>query len=216
MGSVDKIKIREFLDTFIYPLYFLDYETYPKDFVSDKEQIPFQYSLHIQKEFDGEIDHKFYLHKNSDFPEKSLVPHLINNLGETGTILVWSKSFETGCNKLISKLYPKYATEMLNINNRIIDLADPFRLNWLLEDELGKRWSLKKVFPLFCDDNSYNDLQINDGRAAQESWIQAVENNFESEHIIFQNLEKYCYLDTYSMVLIHNKLKSIVYQNQLF
>ena len=57
--SIEVDEIRKFLETITYPLYYLDFETFQQaipmyDGVSPYMQIPFQYSLHIQCEKDGE------------------------------------------------------------------------------------------------------------------------------------------------------------------
>src|SRR3989344_5490142 len=57
---IDKEKIAEEFKTLIFPLYFLDYETFPSaiprfDGFSSYHQIPFQYSVHILEFADGKV-----------------------------------------------------------------------------------------------------------------------------------------------------------------
>jgi len=66
----DKTRIEEFIDSLEYPLYFLDYETiHPAiplfDNTSPYQQIPFQFSLHIQKHRGGKLKHQQFLHTDS-------------------------------------------------------------------------------------------------------------------------------------------------------
>src|SRR3989344_2715982 len=60
-------KIKEFINLFKFPLYFLDYETLgsvipPFDGLKPYQQLPFQYSLHILETPKAKLLHKEYLH----------------------------------------------------------------------------------------------------------------------------------------------------------
>jgi len=66
---IDIENIKAFLQHLIYPIYHLDFETYQQAIPLYKglkpfEQIPFQYSLHIEHE-DGTLEHKEYLAQDS-------------------------------------------------------------------------------------------------------------------------------------------------------
>lgn len=66
---IDKISIKEFVSSLTYPIYHLDFETYQQAIPKYKslkpfEQIPFQYSIHIEYE-DGTLEHKEYLAQDS-------------------------------------------------------------------------------------------------------------------------------------------------------
>jgi len=91
-------KIRQFLDTFEYPLYFFDYETFMSaipyfDGCSPYKQYPFQYSLHILEYPGATLKHTEYLHTENTNPMPELIEHLIEDLGNTGTILTWNMKF---------------------------------------------------------------------------------------------------------------------------
>ena len=66
---IDIENIKSFLQNLTYPIYHLDFETYQQAIPQYKglkpfEQIPFQYSLHIEYE-DGTLEHKEYLAQDS-------------------------------------------------------------------------------------------------------------------------------------------------------
>ncbi|HSW97954.1 MAG TPA: DUF2779 domain-containing protein, partial [Candidatus Saccharimonadales bacterium] len=70
-------KIKEFLGTFTYPLYFLDYETLGSivpyfDGTRSYQQLPFQYSLDILDSPDTELKHFEYLHRDNTNPAETI------------------------------------------------------------------------------------------------------------------------------------------------
>lgn len=63
-------EIKAWLDKLEYPLYYLDYETFQTavpmfDGCTPYGQTPFQFSLHIQKERGGKLEHISFCIKNS-------------------------------------------------------------------------------------------------------------------------------------------------------
>jgi hypothetical protein len=57
------------------------------------QQVPFQYSLHIIHEPGGEVEHKEYLHKDNTNPALDLAKQLIEDMGESGSIITWNMRF---------------------------------------------------------------------------------------------------------------------------
>lgn len=126
-----KEKIIEFLNTFIYPLYFLDYETFSSviptfDGLSPYKDYPFQYSLHVLESLDSELKHFEYIHQEISNPVPALIEKLEQDIGEEVTILSWNMKFEKGCNDRMYSLYPEYKEFLGNINERMDDLMIPF------------------------------------------------------------------------------------------
>jgi hypothetical protein len=91
--TVDKKALDLFLSGVAYPVYYLDYETSqsllpPWDGTRPYQQVPFQYSLHIQREPGGEITHREYLHSDPSNPMPALLERLREDVGGTGSVLV--------------------------------------------------------------------------------------------------------------------------------
>jgi hypothetical protein len=83
---LDKAKLSEFVSDLKYPLYFLDYETFQLPIpifqrATPYQQIPFQFSLHIQEKPDQELKHFEFLHQEKSDPRKDFIQSLINNCG---------------------------------------------------------------------------------------------------------------------------------------
>src|SRR5690606_18896330 len=129
--KIETEEIREFLDALVFPLHFFDYETLSGvipafDGTRPYQQVPFQYSLHILKSFDGDLEHKEYLHDSDTNPVRPLLEQMVKDFEGSGSVLAWNKKFEAARNNEMGKLYPEYANFLLNINDRMVDLMDPF------------------------------------------------------------------------------------------
>lgn len=211
---VDKIK--EFLGTFTYPLYFFDYETLGSlvpyfDGLKPYQQLPFQYSLHILDSPDAGLRHEEYLHRDNTNPAEPLTQALISHIGEKGTVVTWNMSFEKSCNTLLGTLLPEHAEFYKNLNNRIVDLMTPFMQNWYVSSDFCGSASIKNVLPVLIPELSHKLLEISDGGTAQRLWMEAVLDGKrpEEKEQILSDLLDYCKLDTLAMVKIHDVLRQI-------
>ena len=96
---IDKEAIEEFLDTFKYPLYFMDFESFQPaiplyDNSKPYQQIPFQYSLHYQKNKKSKLEHKEFLADVGPEPRIPFIEQLLKDTEGPGQIVVYNKSFE--------------------------------------------------------------------------------------------------------------------------
>jgi len=104
---IDTIKIIEKLNKLVYPLYFLDYETYPKavpiyDGCKPYQQVPFQYSLHILNIPNGELKHHEFLHTDSKLhPMIALADALMNVIGKKGVLLFGIRNLKVNVTKIL-------------------------------------------------------------------------------------------------------------------
>jgi len=214
---VDLTKIQRFFDLFTYPLYFLDYETLSSivpafDGLRPYQQLPFQYSLHIIDEPGADLRHTEYLHTLDTNPVPELLAQLKNDIGDSGTVLVWSESFEKNCNELMGDLAPDYSDFLQNVNDRVLDLMKPFFVGWYKDKDFYGSASIKNVLPVLAPELSYKDMDISEGLSAQRLWMQAVYENTHGEQEktkLMENLRQYCELDTYAMVKIFEFLLAL-------
>ncbi|MBF0431842.1 MAG: DUF2779 domain-containing protein [Fibrobacteria bacterium] len=213
----DTEKIRAFIDSLEYPLYHFDFETtgcaIPLfDNTRPYIQFPFQYSLHIQKEPNGKCDHRYFLNKDRTDPQKALAEQMIHHLGKEGSIIAWNMSFEQGHINGLAELFPEYSEQLRNLVPRFRDLMIPFRTSYAHKDFHGSA-SLKYVLPVLVPKLSYEELEeIQDGGTAflrAQKWYSGdmPEEEWEKN---YNNLLKYCELDTLAMVEILRKLYEVV------
>jgi predicted RecB family nuclease len=214
--KIDKHAIAKLLSELEFPLYFLDYETVSTALpvfngCHPYQQIPFQYSLHILRKPSGELEHYEYLAKDDKrLPAHDLLKALSEQVGETGSVITWNKSFETGRNREMATQYPKYKELMESINDRVFDLMDIFSKQHYVHHDFKGSSSIKKVLPVLVDGFTYDDLDINNGQAAALRWYEAVTSrDTELTGKTYQSLLEYCKLDTLAMVEIYKRLSVI-------
>lgn len=209
-------RIRAFLDSFQYPLYFFDYETLAGvvpafDGLRPYQQLPMQYSLHILREPDGELEHREFLHRYGTHPGQTLLTQLQRDIGEIGSVVTWNASFEKSCNDGLGKLFPEFAEYLTALNGRVVDLMTPFSSGWYEDYRFGGSASIKKVLPVLVPELSYTGLSIADGATAQRLWMEVVLSGKTPERKaqILEDLLRYCELDTLAMVKIYDYLNKL-------
>lgn len=214
-------RIKENLNSFTFPLYFLDYETLSSivpyfDGLTPYEQLPFQYSLHILEAPGEELKHVSYLHKDNTNPAEELCNALKTHIGTTGSIITWNMSFEKGCNSLLGELLPHHKDFFEDVNSRIVDLMIPFSNGMYVDKNFMGSASIKKVLPVLVPDLSYLELNIHEGGSAQRLWMEAIlygKRDGEKEQILADLLE-YCGLDTLAMVEIYRYLLNYLQRSE--
>ena len=214
---IDLMAIKNELESLSYPLYFLDYETYPSAIplfngYKPYQHIPFQFSLHILNEPNGELEHAEYLHTEDSDPAFSLIKNLQKTIGTNGSVIVWNKKFEKTINAQLAERNPEYANFLEDINDRIYDLMDIFQKQFYVHHGFMGKVSIKKVLPVLVPELSYKELEIKEGGSAMEAWNKMVfGSGTEKEKLkIADNLRVYCGLDTYAMYAIWKELMNIV------
>ena len=213
---IDKENIKKILDEYEYPIYFLDYETISDpipqfDGIKPFQNLATQYSLHIAYE-DGKIDHHEYIYEGKDCPLKHTVKDMVENIGESGTVLAWNEMFEKGVNRNAAESYTEMAEQLLKVNDRIKDLGDSFKYLYYIDKKFHCSWSIKKVLPVICPECSYKELPINHGDQASSEWIRMNDDSTapDEKAKIKENLLRYCELDTWAMVRIWQELQKEV------
>ena len=206
-------KIKEFLGSFVFPLYFFDYETLASlvpyfDGLRPYQQLPFQYSLHVLESPDSELKHYEYLHRENSNPAQSLSETLKSHTGDQGSVITWNMGFEKSCNTLLGSLLPEFTSFYESLNERIVDLMLPFSNGMYIDKDFCGSASIKNVLPVLVSELSYKALGIQEGASAQRLWMEAVLDGKrdEQKQQILDDLVEYCKLDTLAMVEIYKKL----------
>ena len=209
--------IKKALNKLEYPLYFIDYESFSYVIpVQDKhksyQQMVFQYSLHTQKEAGASIQHTEYILRDKKESVENVVAHMQQAIGDTGSVIVWNESFEMARNKEMAALYPQYEVFLEGMNDRMFDLMLIFRKGYYSHPDFKGKNSLKSVLPVLCPDTTYKNLAIQNGAVAAIQWGLATSDKVTEKEAdqIFDDLLKYCHLDTLAMVKILDKIKTSI------
>lgn len=210
---INREAIQKEFQRFTFPLYFLDYETcllaIPLfDGYKAQQQMVFQYSLHKMESLDGVILHTEHLAITQDDPSNSLIRQLREDIGSTGTVFVWNKSFEMTRNKELAFIHPEYAVFLEELNDRIYDLGDIINLGHYLHPKFKGSWSLKNVLAVMVPELSYEEMEICKGDQAMTAWWAMINSTLSDEDVekTKNALLEYCKLDTWAMVKIWEKL----------
>ena len=194
-----------------FPLYFFDYETFSSavpllDGTSPHKHFPVQYSLHIM-ESDGSVVHKEYLEREARLPDR-LVEQMREDIGPTGSVVSWHKSFEQSRNRELAERYPDKADFLNDINDRMVDLEDIFKKDYV-DARFDGSTSIKKVLPVVCPHLDYGELEVQDGASAMEAWQRMIGTEEGEAEVIAEELLRYCELDTFAMVEIFRFLMTL-------
>lgn len=216
IAHCDKNAIRSFLKSLVYPLYYLDFETFatPIPHFDDSrpyQQIPFQFSLHIQHKAGAKTEHVGFLPESKEDPRSVFLKHLRAHLGKKGSIIVYNQGFEKARLKECAQHFPKYAKWVDSVLPRFVDLLKPFSsFSYYHPDQHGSA-SLKAVLPALTDQD-YEDLDIADGGSAMRIYLHLLENELsqKEQKKILRDLDSYCKRDTEGMVWIIEKLRKLV------
>lgn len=232
---INKDKIKLALNNIKYPIYHLDFETFPcplPRFKGEKcyIQSPFQFSLHIEKEpgvCDKEKDHFEFLSSNPNIDErKELASKLVEYIKPDGTLFAQNVSFEKGRIKELSEIFSEYKEELLKIHSTASDLLyivrgnpkfyesmgydkDEAKIVNYYDSHLSGSYSIKKTLPVFSD-LKYDDLDVKNGTQALVTYAMFKDMSKEELEFKYSSLLEYCKQDTWAMVVILNKIREIV------
>ena len=220
---INKNKIKTFINKIKYPISYFDFETFTDAIpIFDKQrphmQMPFQYSLHIQMNEDEKLEiddnHFEFIAEHDKDPRRSIAESMIKNFPKDGTIIAYNQSFEKRCVQSLAEYCPDLSDELLALNERFIDLIEPFRGGGFYHSKFKGSFSIKNVLPVICPSNSvldYKALDINNGGMAMSAYKE-LRNSSKNVDIetTRKNLFKYCRLDTYAMYAIYIKLLQII------
>lgn len=194
-----------------FPLYFFDYETFASavplvDRASPHKHFPVQYSLHVLTE-DGSLDHREYLERELCLP-LPLIQQMEGHIGSEGSIVSWHAPFERKQNREMALWFPEKADFLNDINDRMVDLEDVFKSDYV-DARFDGSTSIKKVLPVICPHLSYGALEVQDGATAMDAWQKMINAEEDEAEEIATNLLEYCKLDTLAMVEIYKFLTSL-------
>lgn len=230
----NKNKIIDGLKQLKYPIYHLDFETFPCPLPRYKgekcyTQSVFQFSLHIERKegiCDKEKDHIEYLAVDHQDRREELIKKMCDSIGEEGTVLVYNESFEKTRLKELANIFPEYKDKLLKIRDMVFDLMDIVKTKTKLYETLGYSkeeskefnyydyrmsgsFSIKKVLPLFSN-LTYKDMEIGNGVEAMIAYATFPKLNEKEYNYKYQKLVEYCQQDTWAMYLVLEGLRNCV------
>ena len=213
---IDTDAIGEFLSTLTYPIYHLDFETFQQAIpqwsgISPYQQIPFQYSLHIEYA-DGSLEHREFLTASGSDPRHALAQRLIEDIPDDVSVLAYNMSFERGVIEKLSQSFPYLAEPLMTIHANIRDLMVPFQKAHYVTPSMQGSYSIKYVLPALVPEmaEAYKALDgVQNGSEAMNAYAKLSSMEVNDQKAMRQALLAYCKLDTLAMVKVHQKLRKI-------
>jgi len=213
---VDVGSIRAELDALIFPLYFLDYETYPTAIppysgYHPYQQIVFQYSLHVLHDKDSEPVSFECLIVDGD-PSERIAKSLREHIGDRGSVVSWFKTFENARNRELANFFPNYRDFFLGLITRTYDLMDIVENQYYVHPGFEGRSSIKNVLPVLAPHLSYKTLGVKNGTGAIESYRKIIKGELTGEMAKEKERQmlEYCKMDTFAMYEIWKYLQNVI------
>lgn len=213
-AHIDRDAVTNFLSGLEYPLHFLDFESFMTaiplfDDVRPYQQLPFQFSLHIEQAPGSEPVHYGFLADHATDPRRTFVDRLMAVLGDAGSIIVYNSAFEKTRLRECCECFPEISDWLHGIERRIVDLLLPFRAFAYYHPAQRGSASIKAVLPALCGEG-YDELEIGDGGTASREFVRVTFQDVPAQERqrVRLHLERYCALDTRAMILIVNMLRT--------
>jgi len=197
-----------------YPLYFMDFETAGPALpryagMSPYDAIPFQWSVHVLRTPQAELEHFEFLADGGADPRPEFARSLCGVMGDQGSVIAYSAGFESSCLAALARVLPEYQSQTENIRGRLWDLLTVVR-DQVYHAEFRGSYSLKSVLPALVPGMTYHGLAISEGSQASLAWEQMrclPPGNSEREELR-AHLLTYCGQDTLAMVRLLEVLQA--------
>jgi Domain of unknown function(DUF2779) len=206
-------EIGEELRKLKYPLYFADFETVNPALprfsgMRPYDQIPFQWSVHVQREPGATPEHFEFLATDRSDPRPAFVSALCDSLSERGSIVVYSQQFESQRLSELASWLPGFSGRIEKIQRRLWDLL-PIIRDHVYHPAFGGSYSLKSVLPALVPQMTYEGMEVADGQAAGLTWESLVRGELDSDERerIRKALLDYCGQDTLGMLKLVETLQ---------
>lgn len=197
-----------------YPLYFADFETLNPAVprfagMRPYDRIPFQWSVHLQREPGAVPEHVEFLATDSTDPRTAFISALCDALGDRGSVVVYHEQFESQRLSDLALWLPEFSGRINKIQRRLWDLLPVVR-NHVYHPAFGGSYSLKSVLPALVPEMTYEGMVVADGQSAGLAWESLTRGGLDQgeREKIRKALLKYCGQDTLAMVRLLERLRS--------
>lgn len=202
--------LRPALENVTRPLFALDFEAVSLALprhpgMRPFDQLPFQFSCHIEREPGGEMEHAEFLASDDTDPREPLARALLEALGDHGSILVYS-GYELRTIRALAEWLPHLADDLLALEPRLVDLLAILRAHYIHPEFRGS-YSIKQVLPVLVPEMTYEGMEVADGNEAGRVWLEMVASNDAGERARMDRaLRAYCRQDSLAMLRLRERL----------
>ena len=226
-------KIKAAITSLSYPIYHLDFESFPCPLPRFKGEKPyaqslFQYSIHIEREpgvCDKDKDNFSFISTTHRDERRMLVEGMLDVIKpDGGSIMAYNISFEKTRIKELADIFLEYRDRLLDMADRLVDLMyfikgnktlfkalgfdDEKHLINFYDNRLNGSFSIKKVLPIFSH-LTYQEMAIGNGTEALVTYAKFPGMDQKTFDLSYRDLLEYCKQDTWAMVEILDQLRKI-------
>lgn len=145
---------------------------------------------------------------------RDVAEQLCKDIPMDGMVMVFNDRFEKDRLKEMAEAFPDLREHLLAIHNNVVDLLKPFRAWAYYRPAMNGSFSIKKVLPALFPRNpklNYHNLpgQVHNGGEAMDIFPKMKYMSPAEEAQTRKDLLQYCELDTWSMVVILQKLYKV-------
>jgi hypothetical protein len=198
---IDLVVLAKVLKGLKFPLYSLDFETITPGVPLYKgmkcwQPIPIQWSLHVLREPEGQVEHHEFLHDGATDPRLAFANSLLDIIGDAGSVIIYSIYERTQMRNLMQQ-FPELSSRIQALEVRFVDLYKSIVDVLYNKDDFGGSLSLKNIVQVLTPEVRYDDLEIRDGSKAAGLWRQlSTMSEGPEKDQIKRNLAVYCAMDT--------------------
>jgi hypothetical protein len=178
------------------------------------DRLPFQWTLHVQKERGASLEHIEFLAPSDADPRRQFLSQLCPLPGKSGSIVVYNKTFESLCLADLAVWLPAFAPRIEQVRGRLWDLLAVVRGN-VYDPDFQDSFLLKAAHPALVPELGYEEMELAEGITAGHVWESIVRGNLDAAERarLRDALLAYCRQDTPAMVRLVEKLKESVTGN---
>jgi len=206
-------ELKDELETLRYPIYYMDFETLNPAIprfaaMRPYDQLPFQFSVHVQRQPGAAPEHFEFLATDKSDPRPTFVSALCDSLGDRGSIVVYHQQFESQRLSDLALWLPEFSGRIRKIQRRLWDLLPVIR-NHVYHPAFAGSYSLKSVLPALVPEMTYEGMAVADGQQAGVEWESLVRGGWsEAERQQKRKaLLDYCGQDTLALVTLLEHLR---------
>jgi hypothetical protein len=192
-----------------YPRYYFDFEGIDLPVprwagVRPYEQVPFQWSCHVERS-PGVFEHHAFLDLTGDDPSLACIERMLEVIdpADNGPLLVYYQPYEKGRLEELALRHPEHAEALSRYIERLVDLH-PWVKQHYYHPRMKGSFSIKKVLPVIAPDLDYAELdEVQEGTGAQVAYLFACFDpgtTPEQKRKLRRGLLAYCEQDTWAMV----------------
>jgi predicted RecB family nuclease len=192
-----------------YPRYYFDFEGIDLampiwEGVRPYEQIPFQWSCHVERA-PGVFELGEFLDLTGRDPSRGCIQKMLEviNPDDDGPIYVYYATYERGRLNELAERHPEYAEVVEKYVSRLVDLHPMVKSHYYHPAMRGS-FSIKAVLPVIAPELDYSELtEVQGGLGAQLAYIKAALLKTQSPEEFAEtqkNATLYCRQDTWAMV----------------